>query len=187
MLRALLCLVFAVPATAQDRMPFQDDMWREFDLYRGRLLQLARAIPEEKYDWRPGEGVRSVKEVLLHVGLTNYMLLDMMGLDVPKELFPELPAKEPERQRAIFRKGGEYEKQVKGKSNTVATVESAFAAVDRVMKETSAAGLNKPAMFGDRKTTIGGLQLRIVAHLHEHLGQLIAYSREVGVTPPWSQ
>jgi hypothetical protein len=24
-------------------------------------------------------------------------------------------------------------------------------------------------------------------HLHEHLGQLIAYARSNGVTPPWSQ
>jgi hypothetical protein len=26
-----------------------------------------------------------------------------------------------------------------------------------------------------------------VAHLHEHLGQSIAYARTNGVTPPWSQ
>jgi uncharacterized damage-inducible protein DinB len=29
--------------------------------------------------------------------------------------------------------------------------------------------------------------MRMVAHLHEHLGQLIAYARSVGVVPPWSE
>ena len=186
MTRALVCLFLALPAFAQDRLPFQDDLWREYDLYRGRVLQLARAIPEEKYDWRPGEGVRSVKEVLLHVGLTNYFLLDLLGKDVPKDLYPDLPTAEPARQRAIAQKGVESEKQITGKQKVIETIEHAFAAVDAPIKTTTAKALNDPAMFGERKTTVGGIELRIIVHLHEHLGQLIAYAREVGVTPPWS-
>jgi uncharacterized damage-inducible protein DinB len=26
----------------------------------------------------------------------------------------------------------------------------------------------------------------LVTHMHEHLGQSIAYARSIGVTPPWS-
>jgi hypothetical protein len=29
--------------------------------------------------------------------------------------------------------------------------------------------------------------LGTVTHIHEHLGQLIAYARQNKVTPPWSQ
>jgi uncharacterized damage-inducible protein DinB len=67
------------------------------------------------------------------------------------------------------------------------TVEGAFAAVDAPMKGTSAAELNRLVMFVDRESSVGGIELRIIAHVHEHLGQLIAYAREVGVTPPWSR
>ena len=165
----------------------QDDLWREFDLYRTRLLDLARSIPDDKFDFRPAPDVRSIKEVVLHVGLNNYMLLDMMGRAVPDELYTNLPQKQPDRMRTIAQTGGRLEKSLSGKQKVIAIVDRAFAAVDEPIKSTSAAGLNAPAMFFDRKTSIGGLQLRAVAHLHEHLGQLIAYARSVGVVPPWSQ
>src|SRR5215831_2471759 len=32
-----------------------------------QVMALAEAIPEEKYGWRPAEGVRSIREVLLHI------------------------------------------------------------------------------------------------------------------------
>ena len=183
---ALLSLA-AGTAFAQDRLPMQDDLWREFDLYRTRLLDLARSIPDDKFDFRPASDVRSIKEVVLHVGLNNYMLLDMMGRAVPDELYPNLPQKQPDRMRTIAQTGGKLEKSISGKEKVIAIVTRAFAAVDEPIKSTSAAGLNAPAMFFDRKTSMGGLQLRAVAHLHEHLGQLIAYARSVGVVPPWSQ
>jgi uncharacterized damage-inducible protein DinB len=115
------------------------------------------------------------------------MLLDMMGRAVPDELYPNLPQKQPDRMRTIAQGNVKLEKSITGKQKSIAAAERAFAAVDQPIKSTSAAGLNAPAMFFDRKTSMGGLQLRAVAHLHEHLGQLIAYARSVGVVPPWSQ
>jgi uncharacterized damage-inducible protein DinB len=40
-------------------------------------------------------------------------------------------------------------------------------------------------VFG-QKTTKRGFMVLIVGHMHEHLGQAIAYARMNGVTPPWS-
>ena len=37
-----------------------------------------------------------------------------------------------------------------------------------------------------RRTTYCNAYLTEVAHAHEHLGQLIAYARMNGITPPWS-
>jgi len=31
------------------------------------------------------------------------------------------------------------------------------------------------------------MYLRIIVHANEHMGQLIAYARMTGVTPPWSK
>ncbi|HBY63820.1 MAG TPA: hypothetical protein DEH78_28680 [Solibacterales bacterium] len=181
-------LLLAATACAQQRLAFQDDLWREFDLYRDRLTQLAKAIPQEKYDWRPEPKARSVGEVLLHVSLNNYGLLEMMGRPAPADLFPSLPSNDAaERSRAVFRRGLAMEKEIAGKEKILAAMERAWRDAAAPFRETSAEGLNAPALFGTRKTTVGGLQLRAVAHLHEHLGQLIAYARSIGVKPPWSQ
>jgi hypothetical protein len=188
MLTSLLPIVAAVQLVAAAADPtMQDDLFREFDLYKNRILQLAKLIPEDKYDWSPAPKVRSNSNVILHVAMNNYMLLDMMGRQVPEELYKELPATEPARQRAIFQQNFKWENQKLSKQKVIEMAERAFAAAEIPLKDTPAADLNKPAMFGERKTTIGGLQLRMVAHLHEHLGQLIAYARSIGVVPPWSQ
>ena len=36
-------------------------------------------------------------------------------------------------------------------------------------------------------TTVGDVWIRAVVHLHEHLGQSIAYARSNEVVPPWSR
>jgi uncharacterized damage-inducible protein DinB len=40
-------------------------------------------------------------------------------------------------------------------------------------------------MFG-RTTTYRNVLVTAIAHLHEHLGQSIAYARMNGVVPPWT-
>ena len=41
-------------------------------------------------------------------------------------------------------------------------------------------------VFG-QKSTARGMWITTATHLHEHLGQLIAYARSNNVTPPWSK
>ncbi len=180
-------LAFVLAAPAQQRLPLQEDLWREFDLYRDRLFQLAKAIPAEKYGWRPAQGVRSVQEVVLHVALNNYMLLDMMGQRPPADLYPGLPENAVEQQGAVARRGVAIEKEARSKDEVLKMAERAFAAIAGPLKETTAEGLSRPATFFDRKSSVGGIEVRAVMHLHEHLGQLIAYARVIGVVPPWSQ
>src|SRR5262245_38853331 len=54
---------------------FLDDMK---DL-QSKFVGLAQAIPQDKYTWRPGTGVRSISEVFLHVAGGNFALTPMMG------------------------------------------------------------------------------------------------------------
>ena len=49
-----------------------------------KIVGLAEAIPEGKYTWRPGEGVRSVSEAFLHVASANYRLPNMIGTPPPE-------------------------------------------------------------------------------------------------------
>jgi hypothetical protein len=55
------------------------------------------------------------------------------------------------------------------------------------MKGMSDAQLNAALDVFGQKTTNRGLWISTVTHLHEHLGQLIAYARSNKVTPPWSK
>lgn len=55
-----------------------------------QLIDLAKAIPADKYSWRPGPGVRSVSEVFMHIATGNYWLLSQTGaIEYPKALEPD--------------------------------------------------------------------------------------------------
>ena len=58
---------------------------KAYDKFVGKFVDLAKAIPADKYEWRPGAGVRSVGEVLLHVASDNYLIPAAIG-------FPADPA-----------------------------------------------------------------------------------------------
>jgi len=45
----------------------------------------------------------------------------------------------------------------------------------------------KVKTFGGREMTQRQVLMLIVTHMHEHLGQSIAYARMNGITPPWSE
>jgi hypothetical protein len=47
--------------------------------------------------------------------------------------------------------------------------------------------LEKPVKMFGTQTTERGVLLTTISHLHEHLGQSIAYARTNGVAPPWSR
>ena len=46
--------------------------------------------------------------------------------------------------------------------------------------------LDKPVKMYGKQTTRRGVLVTALTHLHEHLGQSIAYARMNGVVPPWS-
>ena len=69
-LNGVLALACALPAAAQSASVMSDLSSDVADVEK-KFIALAKAIPAEKYDWKPGEGVRSVSEVirrLLHSG-----------------------------------------------------------------------------------------------------------------------
>lgn len=134
-----------------------------------KLQQLAQAIPQEKATWRPGVGVRSVSEVCMHVVGGNYLLASFAGV--------RPPAGAP---------GENGETSITDRAQVIDQLRRSFEHVRAAIRAMSDADLDKPTeMFGE-KTTYRGVYLATVTHAHEHLGQLIAYARMNGVTPPWS-
>ncbi len=59
-------------AAAQDSIADAGAGWApEFKMAGRQIITLAEAIPAEKFGWRPGPGVRSVSEVLMHTASGN--------------------------------------------------------------------------------------------------------------------
>jgi len=47
--------------------------------------------------------------------------------------------------------------------------------------------LDTSTTLGTNQITYGDLWVRLVTHMHEHLGQSIAYARSNEIGPPWSR
>src|SRR5687767_7248810 len=73
------------PAVAQQAGSITADLLTDIGQLEKKVLDLARAIPEDKYAWRPAEGVRSIGEVLKHIAADNYLIPAALGhpLDTP--------------------------------------------------------------------------------------------------------
>ena len=145
---------------------FQTDMK---DL-QSKFVSLAQAIPQDKYTWRPGEGVRSVSEVFLHVAGGNFSIPSMMGATPP----------------ASFTRTG-YETSTTDKAAVIAQLTKSFDYINSTVAGMSAADMTKvrQGRGGSTSTAYDTLFL-ITIDLHEHLGQIIAYARVNNVVPPWT-
>ena len=152
------------------------DLLEDIGQVERKFLALARAIPEEKFGWRPGEGVRSISEVVMHVASDNYLIPAALGF-APD---PSTGIKGSDFSTAIA-----FEKRTVNKTQAIAELEKSFAFIKQSLGATAPAQLSNPiTMFGQPFTTQQGW-LMATTHLHEHLGQLIAYARSNGVKPPW--
>lgn len=132
----------------------------------GKIVQLAEAIPQTKYDWAPSEGVRSVSQVLMHIAGANHFFASRMG-----------GAKPPAEAR-------DWENTTATQKDAVMRLKASFTVIKDTLK---GADLSKATKVFGRDGTVADFGLIAVGHCHEHLGQLIAYARSNGVAPPWSQ
>ena len=170
MLPAFCLMTFAEePQTAPaPKAGFRGEYLEQLDEVGKKLLELAEAVPADKYSWKPAEGVRSVSEVFVHVATGDYFLTKMIGFPSTVEATPQM------------------EKTITEKSQVVTTLKQSLEHVRQAVIKLSDDDLNKPANFFGQQTTTRGVLLRLGNHLHEHLGQSIAYARSIGVVPPWS-
>jgi uncharacterized damage-inducible protein DinB len=172
LLAATLGTAQTAPASPAAQSGFRAEFLRQLDDVENKIKRLADAVPGEKYSWRPGPGVRSVGEVYMHIAGANFSL--------PNRLWGAAKADEPGLDlRNLEKLGGDKAKvtEVLGRS---------FAYLRRAVGATPDADLDRATqIFGHPGTVREGMFL-VANHLHEHLGQSIAYARSNGVVPPWS-
>ena len=143
-----------------------DGEWRHVS---SQLIALAEATPEDKFSWRPAPGVRSTSEVYMHIAMANFYLLSVTG--------PKMPAD--------MKEG--MEKSVTSKAEVISWLKRSLEAVKQAHLAVTPKDLQRKVHIVDRDATVDGMYLRIIVHANEHMGQLVAYARMTGVTPPWSK
>ena len=135
-----------------------------------KYVGLAQAIPPEKYTWRPADGVRSVSELLLHVSGANYGFPPLMAGMAPAPGFQ--------------REG--FEKSTTDKTKIIEQLNKSFAYAIASVQAMTNADFAKPEKKLGPDANDGDVIYLLVVHSHEHLGQSIAYAREIGIVPPWT-
>lgn len=149
---------------------------RDLQTMGDKFIALAEAFPESAYDWRPLEGVRSVREVLLLSVGENYDVLGaVLGATPPAEF-------------ADGKTGVGRLMALRSKSEIVMHLKASLVTVRTGLQGLPASDLMRVPLFDPAQLRPLPVALSGVAgDQHEHLGQLIAYARSNGVVPPWSK
>lgn len=184
---AAAVLALAAPGRAQQqpasppppqRAGLMGDLATDVAQVEAKLMGLARAMPADKQAWRPAAGVRSVGEVFLHVAADNYLMPSGLGV---------APAAATGIRPADYATVTAFESRRLPRDSTIASLQTSFAHLRKAMADTPDARLDERVKFFGQDMTVRQLWLFTTTHLHEHLGQAIAYARANGVVPPWSR
>jgi uncharacterized damage-inducible protein DinB len=142
------------------------ELLSDLDDVQKKIMQLATAMPAAKYAWRPERGVRSVSEVYMHIAGGNYIAAAAL----------------------IGHSSNETQslERITDKERVLDELRKSFDQLRDAIMATPDADLDKTVKLYGIETTERSAMLTALNHVHEHLGQSIAYARMNGVVPPWS-
>jgi uncharacterized damage-inducible protein DinB len=126
----------------------------------GKLVKLAEEFPEDKYDYKPTETVRTFADVLRHVAFWNEYVAKAARGEKPDGQQNELP-----------------KAQFATKAAVVAALKSSLAAAAAELKKSGA----------NPEPRAASLWMSFISHSSEHYGQLVVYYRLNGLVPPASR
>ena len=151
------------------------DLLLPFSQIEKQVISLAQAVPEEKYAWRPAPGVRSFREVFLHIAYGNQLLLDISTGLKGEALQSRIAAQMKSEAEPLT------------KAQVLEKLAGAFQAARSALEGARAAALTREVDFFGTAATQRGILATLDTHVAEHLGQAIAYARMNGIVPPWSK
>ena len=130
-----------------------------------KFTGLARVM-SGKYDWKPGQGVRSVGDVFNLIVRENGVLVGVLS-GTPNTGASPVPITDPEKMPEALK--------------------SSYANLQKVITGLSDSDLQTTVKLFGRDWTKEDAIMHVLEDQHEHLGQSIAYARSNGVVPPWSK
>jgi uncharacterized damage-inducible protein DinB len=168
------------------RIPgFRGEFLWELEIAERQIVAIAECIPAEQYDWRPVAQARSFSEVFVHVAIGNFMLLDVIGVAAPVDLYAQVPADGDARLQGLRRRNDELAASMRDKDAVVGLLKRSLLAVSQCFAKASDSELDRRLNFFGEETTVRRVYLRLLAHADQHMGQMIAYLRFNRIIPPW--
>lgn len=165
-------LVMGLPSSV-DAQTWKDVQVADIETMRDKFTQLAEAFDEDQYDWRPMEGVRSVREVLGLAIAEAHLFPTGWGYDAPSGAAAGFGA-ELERAAGL------------SKADMIAEMGTSFAYLLEVVGGMDGAERTAAGSYFGQPMPVHASIATAMNDMHEHLGQLIAYARTNHVVPPWS-
>ena len=163
----LICLLApAAVAWAQDN-PLSTFNKGVYGPVKNILLRTAEKMPEENYNFKPTDAVRSFGQVVGHVADAQYLFCSIV-------LGEKNPAPKIEQTKT-------------SKADLIAALKDAFAYCDKAydgMTDASATQMVK--LFGGDTPKLGVLTVNNMHNL-EHYGNLVTYMRLKNIVPPTSE
>jgi hypothetical protein len=160
MAAALIATSLHAQQAAGPQASFGNDVGTLSDKFSG----LAKVL-DGKYDYKPGQGIRSTADVLNLIVLENGLLAGVLTGAAP----------------------GPRAAPVTDAAKMQDALKNTYANLKKAIEGLSDSDLNTSVKMFGRDTTKRGAILMALNDQHEHLGQLIAYSRVNGIVPPWSK
>jgi uncharacterized damage-inducible protein DinB len=145
------------------------DIWFLIDQAQEDVLELAEAVPAEKYTFRPAEGVRTFGEIYMHVAEGNFTVTNLWGKNPPAGVDPK-----------------SFVKDAANKEKVIATLKASYAYLRDEIQALSEDDMGKMITVFDHPGTIREALIFVNSHNHAHKGQSIAYARAAGIVPPWT-
>jgi uncharacterized damage-inducible protein DinB len=134
-----------------------------------KFVDLANAVPADKFGWRPSADTRSFAEVLMHVAGERYQILGLMGAKAPDQF-----------------DGKTFEKSKADKADVISELDKTWEFTKQTIGGMSNADFAKLLPKLGPQANAGDVVYILIADAHEHLGQAITYARVNGVVPPWT-
>jgi uncharacterized damage-inducible protein DinB len=132
------------------------DRWQQI---ARKFADLANAIPDDRFNWRPVDSVRSCADVLRHVAFWNQYIAGTLRGQTVDDTANEVSAADYPTKKAVC--------DVLQRS------------ADDVVEALNAA----PRVDASTATQV----VPFIEHTCEHYGQLVVYARSLGIVPPASR
>jgi len=162
---AMAAVLGLAPLRAQTT---QTALSKEAGTLSDKFAGLARVMAG-KYNWKPGEGVRSVGDVFNLIVTENGLLMGTLT------------------GAGGGQGGGGRGAQVTDPEKLQEALKTSYANLQKAIERLSDSDLKAPVKLFGRDMTKEDAVRFLFADQHEHLGQSIAYARSNGVVPPWSK
>jgi len=160
-----LAVVLMLPLAQAQPVGIQAAFAKDAGTLSGKFTGLARVMAG-KYDWKPGQGVRSVGDVFNLIVTENHLLAGVLS-GTPNTGAKPAPITDPEKMQEALT--------------------ASYADLQKAITALSDSDLQTPVKLFGRDMTKQAALMLLLGDQHEHLGQSIAYARTNGVVPPWSK